>query len=273
MGKKLTRRQFFGWGAATAVVGTGVWQWGEANNLTLERRTIQLPRWKADGFRVAVLSDFHANLPHEGRRAARAIAMAIAERPDALLLLGDYVHKNWPETMPSLDLALAPLADARMPVYAIMGNHDYWVDATEEIIAKLKRLGARLLRNEIVVQDDVAIWGIDDGLEARDRHDALGDRLDSGSVLAMFHEPDFVSRVDRRVGLMLSGHSHGGQICLPFGIPMHTPGGARVYRRGYYPTARVPLHVNRGIGTVGPNKRAFCSPEIGIYTLRNGVAT
>ncbi len=266
---KLTRRRFLGL-TASAVAGTAWWQWNEVDRLVVERRELHLPRWNADGFKVAILADFHANTRPEGERAERAMRMAIGEKPDAILLVGDYVHKEWPETLPSLETALAPARESASPVFAAMGNHDYWVSTTAKIIEALKRNGILLLRNEIADLDGVAIWGIDDGIENRDRHDALDGRRDSGSVLAMFHEPDCVARVDRRIGLMAAGHSHGGQICLPFGFPLHTPFGARRYKSGFYADAKVPLYVTRGIGTVGPRKRSFCPPEVSLLTLFGG---
>jgi predicted MPP superfamily phosphohydrolase len=266
--KKLSRRGFLGLAATGSLAGAAIWQWEEVNKLTVERKALRLSRWKADGFKVAQLSDLHANHRAEGERAARALRMAIRERPDAIVLTGDYNDVVTPEAIPSLEIALSAASEAKCPVYAVLGNHDYWVDSTAELIKAIERHGIRLLRNEIVEQDGVAIWGIDDGLERKDRHDTLRGKQDTGSVLALFHEPDFVSRVNRRIGLMLAGHSHGGQICLPFGIPIHTPGGARRYKSGFYPGARVPLYVNRGIGTVGPRKRAFCPPEVSILTLR-----
>ena len=90
----------------------------------------------------------------------------------------------------------------------------------------------------------------------------------SKSLLALFHEPDFVSEVPKHVSLQVSGHSHGGQICLPGGYAVHTPFGAKKYKSGYYPDARVPLYVTRGVGTTGPDYRLFCRPEVTILTLR-----
>jgi len=263
----MTRRKFLG-AAVCGGAGGAIWQWDEVNRLVVERKTLLLPRWKADGFRVALLSDFHSNYRNEGERAARAIRMAIAEKPDAIVLTGDYNDVDTHESIPSFEIALSAAQESDVPVYAVLGHHDFWVKSTAKIIEAINRHGVKLLRNEIVEQAGVAIWGIDDGLERKDRHDTLADRKDTGSVLALFHEPDFVTRVDSRIGLMLAGHSHGGQICLPFGIPMHTPGGARKYKTGFYPDAKVPLYVTRGIGTIGPRKRAFCPPEVALLTLK-----
>jgi predicted MPP superfamily phosphohydrolase len=83
----------------------------------------------------------------------------------------------------------------------------------------------------------------------------------------MIHEPDLVTEVPSWVNLQLSGHSHGGQICLPGGIPMMGTNLARVYLSGYYPEARVPVYVSRGIGTRHVNIRFYCRPEVTLMSL------
>src|SRR5688572_28833174 len=97
---KMNRRKFLAL-APCAGTGAAIWQWDEVNRLVVERKTLCLPRWKADQFRVALLSDFHSNYRSEGERAARAIRMAIAEKPDAIVLTGDYNDVDTPDSIPS----------------------------------------------------------------------------------------------------------------------------------------------------------------------------
>jgi predicted MPP superfamily phosphohydrolase len=115
----------------------------------------------------------------------------------------------------------------------------------------------------------VTIAGIDDAIANRQRYDFLTGGNHSKSLVALFHEPDFVDEVPKHISLQLSGHSHGGQICLPGGFSVHSPFGARKYVAGFYPNARVPLYVTRGIGTTGPDLRTFCRPEVSILTLES----
>jgi hypothetical protein len=96
----------------------------------------------------------------------------------------------------------------------------------------------------------------------------IADGSYSPSLIALMHEPDFVSILPKKVCLQLSGHSHGGQMCLPMGVPIHLPRGGRLYVQGFYPHAPVPLYVTRGIGTTGLDFRTFCPPEVSILTLR-----
>jgi uncharacterized protein len=122
----------------------------------------------------------------------------------------------------------------------------------------------RLLRNETVELDGVRICGIDDALMKKHRPDLV---RGNKNTLALLHEPDFVDDLDPGPSLLLAGHSHGGQICLPGGVALHTPRGARKFTSGFYPDNPIPVYVSRGVGTTGPNWRLFCPPEATILTL------
>ncbi|MEZ0325999.1 MAG: metallophosphoesterase [Fimbriimonas sp.] len=267
--KSYTRRDMLkamGFGAAAAIVPAGIADLS-SNHLVLEHRELRLPRWDADGFKVAVVSDIHANKPAMAERAAEAIEMALAEKPDVLVMPGDFVNYSDNESLELLDEALSPLADAKCPVISTMGNHDYWAARPQRII-KLVAERSRLLRNEIYELDGVTIAGIDDAIANKHDMDFLSKGRHSKSLLALFHEPDFVKDVPGHISLQVSGHSHGGQICLPTGVAVHTPYGAKKYIAGFYPEAKVPLYVTRGVGTTGTDWRLFCLPEVSILTLR-----
>lgn len=267
--RSLSRRRLL----RTAVYGgigvTALAQWTEANRLKIERQTLRLPKWKADGLRVALLTDLHTNDSHETERAIEAVGLASEEKPDVMLFGGDFLNTEGEAALRGVKRVLDAVDETRLKAFAVLGNHDYWVPTTSKLIELFRDRRTRLLRNEFVRFADATIWGIDDGIAGRDRHLLEHKHRDDPSLLALFHEPDFVSRVHSNVGIMLAGHSHGGQMCLPFGIPLHTPRGARTYIAGFYSDAPVPLYVSRGIGTVGPKMRLFCPPEVSILTLNS----
>jgi predicted MPP superfamily phosphohydrolase len=267
---KFTRRSLLrsmGFGAA-ASIGVTAYADGSAQWIQLERRTLTLPRWNAKGFRVGLISDLHANNASDIERAQRAIRMAIAESPNVLLIPGDFIDSSNARVLEALKGALEPLREARCPVLATLGNHDYWTHDPKAVIECLRQCPLKLLRNETAEVDGVTIAGIDDGIAMRQRFDFLNAGRESRSLIAMFHEPDFVDEVPKHISLQLSGHSHGGQVCFPGGIPFHTPFGARKYISGFYAQAKVPLYVTRGVGTTGPDVRTFCRPEVTILTLQ-----
>jgi uncharacterized protein len=88
--------------------------------------------------------------------------------------------------------------------------------------------------------------------------------------VTLLHEPDVVGLLPVGVSnLVLSGHSHGGQFLLPFGIVPMTSRNGKIYRDGFYPDAPSPIFTTRGIGTTGPPSRFLCPPQVAILTLRS----
>ncbi|MCW5937792.1 MAG: metallophosphoesterase [Fimbriimonadaceae bacterium] len=260
-------------GAGFALAGgVSFAQLGNRSDLRLEHHELRLPRWDADGFRVALVTDLHMDSVWKASLAGRAIALAVAQKPDVLLLGGDFLSTEDPHAQELAFKALREAAASGVPTYGVLGNHDYWLRSTPRVVRSFERAlrGPRsgLLRNETVEVDGVRVLGVDDGIAKRDRHDVLRPQ-DDKNVVCLFHEPDFVSRIDKRCSVMLAGHTHGGQVCLPFGIPLHTPYGGRTYKRGFYPDAPVPVYVSRGVGVVGVSRRAFCPPEVALLTLRS----
>jgi len=265
--KKISRRKFLKI-TSVAALGLGVTQVPCAYCLEVNHAELRLPRWDADGFRVALLSDFHADGSRQAGRAAEAARLAVREDPDVILFGGDFISHRGPDAAPNLRKALEPFLEARCPCFAVLGNHDYVADPME--VATIARHShMKMLRNQVAEVQGVSIAGLDDGLFGLERPQCMNRSL-SRSLLALFHEPDYVTTMPSHVSLQLSGHSHGGQICLPFGVPLVLRTGAKEYVEGFYPDAHVPLFVSKGVGTIGIDYRAFCRPEINILTLRAG---
>lgn len=237
--------------------------------ISVERHELKLPKWDADGFRVAVLSDLHTDSAQEVEHAIQAIGLAIAEKPDLIAVVGDFINYGRAVNMEYARQSLVPLRDASCPVVATLGNHDYGHKRVSRVAEVVQSSAAKLLRNQAINIRGVTIAGIDDGLAHQYDTQFLMEGQYSKSILALFHEPDFVKYVPDVVSLQISGHSHGGQICLPGGLPIHTSDGSKEYYEGFYPDAKVPLYVSRGIGTVGPRLRLFCRPEVSVLTLRS----
>lgn len=237
--------------------------------LQIERRELRLPRWDADGLRVAVLSDIHVNHEMARERAQRAVRMAIGEKPDILVVVGDFANTSRSFALDNIRWSFEDLAGVAFPTIGVMGNHDYWSDRPDRIMEAIRQTRVRLLLNEPFDFQGVYFAGVDDALVGRASTGFFGDGRVSRNVVALLHEPDYVEMMPKHVSLQISGHSHGGQMCLPFGIPVHTPRGAWKYKSGFYPDARTPLYVTRGVGTIGPDLRLFCRPEVSVLTLRS----
>lgn len=270
--KTLSRRDLMCWSAAGVLASAVPMGYADlsTNSLPIERFDLTLPNWDVDGFRVGMLSDLHMVSDRTFRHAYLAATMLIREKPDVILLPGDFVESSDPVKLGYIDQFLRRITEWGCPAYATMGNHDYATAQPRRVIERFEQSKVRLLRNEVAELSGISIAGIDDGMANRQRPDILRSGTFSKSLLVMMHEPDYVADMPDSVSLQVSGHSHGGQICLPGGIPIHTPYGARNFVDGYYSNANVPLFVSRGIGTTGVPYRMFCPPQIAILTLHVG---
>jgi predicted MPP superfamily phosphohydrolase len=157
----------------------------------------------------------------------------------------------------------------------IMGNHDYFGEG-EPLVSLLKARGARVLRNEGVVVDrgegaKLYLAGIDDTWTKRANLDAaLADRPTGVPTVLLAHDPDrFPNAVARNVEVVLSGHTHGGQIAMPFlGRFINASKLAHRFHIGLYESGDSTLYVHGGLGTTGPPMRLGVAPSIALIRLR-----
>ena len=240
--------------------------------LAVEHRHIYLRRLPRalDGLRIVQLSDIHHSPFTGSEQIKHAIETANSLEPDVVALTGDYVSHEREYAAPCAEM-LGRLR-ARYGVYAVLGNHDHWTDA--ELITDLFRLaGIRMLINEGMrfEQKGAAFWlaGVDDtmvGLEdlslalAGSRHDEM--------KLLLAHNPVILRRAARAgVDLVLSGHTHGGQVALR----SERSASGRPRRRllkGLGRQGETQIYVTRGLGTVVLPIRYGCPPEVSLLELR-----
>lgn len=239
----------------------------------VERQEIYVRRLpKAlDGFRIVHLSDFHYGPLVDPRHLERAIEIANDLKPDLIALTGDYISQERTYAAPCAELVGKLRADHG--VFAVLGNHDHWTDA--KLIADLFRAeDIRMLINE-GLRVDVAgesFWlaGVDDtmvGLE--DLPLALAGSRDGEFKLLLAHNPIILRRAARAdVDLVLSGHTHGGQVTLR---PENNRSGRprRRILRGLGRRANTQIYVTRGLGMVVLPIRYGCPPEVSVLELRS----
>jgi hypothetical protein len=244
-----------------------------------------------DGMRIAQISDIHLDDFTEPFFLRHVIERINSIKPDAVVLTGDFVTAELPSKLTS---ALGTLRFARgaawqcaniltelecKAIYAVLGNHDFGVGATE-VATALGDNGVSVLRNAYtsIERDGGRIWlaGMDEGHPNPELAIPASIRnVPNEPVVLLCHAPDYADRLLRRpagqsVDLMLSGHTHGGQIRFPFIPAMRLPPLGRKYIEGWFQLGRLQLYVNRGIGTIGMPFRLNCPPEITIITLRPG---
>ena len=225
-----------------------------------------------DGLRIVQLSDLHIGALTPRSWGERWASAANREMADLVVITGDLVtsgvafHGDIADVIGSLT--------ARMGVAVAMGNHDYFGEG-EPLISLLRARGAWVLRNEGRVLARGAgrmyLAAIDDTWTRRDDLDqALSARPAGMPTLLLAHDPKrFADAVVRGVELTLSGHTHGGQVALPF-FARHVSLShlAHRYHLGFYREGASTLYVHGGLGTTGPPIRLGVPPEIAVFTLR-----
>ena len=286
MNSKVSRRDFlktvkFLGGAAFATLAGNYYATEyEPANLEVSQVEIllnNLPK-SFDGFRILQLSDIHIGGWMNRERLEKVVTLALQQTPDLVVTTGDYViGHDW--TM-ELELASRDFIDMLTPltqVYStvgVMGNHDHWTDS-ERARNMLRQAGILELKNDVHrIQrngENLYISGLDDVSEGKQDLDLLQSRLPTGAhSILLAHEPDY-ARVTSETGkffLQLSGHSHGGQVVIPFVGPPVLPRWARRYPAGLYQLGQMYLYTCRGVGMTSPYVRFNCRPEIAVFTLR-----
>ena len=241
--------------------------------LSIEHERIRLSRLpKAfDGFRVVQLSDIHHGPFSSREQIERAVDTANRLQPDIIALTGDYISKERHYAASCAEM-LGRLK-ARYGVYAVLGNHDHWTDAA--LITDLFRAeGITVLINEGMhfEKNGESIWlaGVDDtmvGLE--DLSLALAGARDDEMKLLLAHNPIILRRAARvSVDLVLSGHTHGGQVAIR-GERSTVRGARKRLLKGLGRLSNTQIYVNRGLGTVVLPIRYGCPPEISLLELRS----
>ena len=241
--------------------------------LATERVTIPLEGLDPalEGLRIVCVSDIHLH-PYVQIGFVEGVVEAVNRlEPDLVCLVGDYVLER-ADSVFELAPVLAQL-DARYGVACVLGNHDLWTNA-EVVRAGLEEAGLPVLVNEgmelQVGGAKLYIAGVDDGWSGRpDLEVALKEAPEGVPVVLLAHEPDFADTycLDGRVGLQVSGHSHGGQVRVPGIGALILPRYAAKYDQGLYQVNGMWLYTMRGVGVIGPPVRFNCRPEITEITL------
>jgi hypothetical protein len=287
----ITRRRFL---ISSACVGAGLAIYGgeiERHWIEVSHHDVLLPGLHPafDGFRVAQLSDIHIDDYTEPFLLREAVRQINGMKPDAVFLTGDFVTRG----LLSRTFAIASawqctglLNQLECPHrYAVLGNHDVLVSRAV-IKEALSESAITVLDNAYVPVelDGARFWlaGVDDPLEGRPDPEAAIPasirKLPHEPIVLLCHAPDYAdnlltSPAGQALSFMLSGHTHGGQVRLPFFPPLTLPPLGRKYVEGWFRFGNLQLYVNRGLGTVGVPFRFDCPPEITLFTLRSAAVT
>lgn len=223
-----------------------------------------------DGFRLLHLSDLHIDID---RRLHLAITAAVSACPhDAMVITGDYRNSTNEDYGPSMRL-MEPILEARsLPQFGILGNHDFI-----EMVWELEGHGLPMLVNEAaaIERKGQHLWiaGVDDP-HFYATHDFARARRhipEDACTILLCHSPEVHAEAGgHNFDLMLSGHTHGGQLCLPGGrhIVLPTKGLKQAFVKGRWQSGSLQGYTSRGTGSCGVAARLNCRPEITVHVLR-----
>jgi predicted MPP superfamily phosphohydrolase len=289
-----------GWCAV--ILASGMWFLGvwavlwEPQTLVVRRIEVTSQAWSGSPLRIGVISDTHGGGAHmDAARMRRVVARMNAERPDIVMLLGDYVSGSTPAAQRSAGArravarSIAAFAGLEAPlgVHGVLGNHDWWYDGPL-VQAELETAGVNAMENQVVWverpraqgeterdgDDSDGFWvaGLADyeSQRAQPSYTAtLAEIAPGPPVIVMSHWPDVFFSAPARVALTLSGHSHCGQVNFPFlGRLRHASEGSERWPCGLYEELGRKLYVSGGVGVSFLPVRFNQPPEIALLTLR-----
>jgi len=250
----------------------------EPKRLITNKHTIHHPLIpkKFNGIRIVQFSDTHLGHYFDLNRLAKVVEKINELQPDIVLFTGDLIHE--PNKFPDAGQIIPILSKIEAPLgkFSIYGNHDHGGYGTDIFRDLMKRSGFTVLVNEHTLieldnNNKIAIAGLDDMLLGKPDFSAMTNNIPPETyTIALVHEPDGANMTAfYPVHLQLSGHSHGGQIQLPFFGPLITPPLGNQYYEGFYKVGNLTLYVNRGIGTTRIPFRFLSAPELAVFTLTN----
>ncbi|RFU63455.1 metallophosphoesterase [Peribacillus glennii] len=227
------------------------------------------------GFRIVQFSDTHLGFQFQLKDLELTIERINKLIPDLIIFTGDLMdapnqYPSQKEIKPVLKRLEAPMGKL-----CIYGNHDHGGYGSEIYSSIMEQSGFQLLRNSnkkisLLNGDNLFIAGLDDAMLGRpDFGAALKGIPDDAYTILLSHAPDVADIAAKyNIQLQISGHSHGGQVQIPFVGALVTPPFARKYKEGTFDIGKLRLHVNRGLGTTRLPYRFLSRPEITVFDFK-----
>jgi uncharacterized protein len=286
MPKNITRRSFikrlFGGLLALGGISTGGYYYAreiETQMLDITFHELPSPQLPIEfsGFKIVQFSDTHLGFQYNLEQFQKVIQKINELEPDIIVFTGDLMDN--PNEFKETVQIIQALTKLRAPFgkFAVYGNHDHGGYGSDLYRKMVEKAGFTLLVNEakaitLLNGSSIHIAGVDDSMLGHpDIESAISGLPDHTYTILLSHAPDFASKASNyNIQLQLSGHSHGGQIQIPFFGPVVTPPHGEKYPEGFYYLGndkRLTLYVNRGLGTTRLPFRFLSKPELTLFTL------
>lgn len=259
--------------------------YAEPNWIRTDRVTISDPALAGilDGVRVVQISDMHVE-ESLGYRERKLIEKVNELSPDILLITGDFFSDHKTRDSAAMHRTASDLIRSfkvKLGIYGVVGNYDHFRNAQERE-AFTRSAGVHILSKEsreIQLPGNKSLWlaGLDGSWDRDTKADiqaklrkTLAHVPDNAPVILIYHYPDIFGEANRAgVNLVLAGHTHGGQIGIPFLIHMSDSANKSTFMSGLFDAGKTKMYVNRGIGTTNVPIRLFCRPEITEFKFTN----
>ena len=264
---------------AVSFAGTAYGLIHEKTSQDLTSATFEIPNLHEalDGFTIGLISDIHSSIFMTKREMDAYVQLLNSLHTDLIVIPGDFVNSLTEEVYPFAEA----FSNLKAPhgIFGVMGNHDFFAPRPDIVAREVDGCGVRMLRNDRAIIErnggTFLLIGIDDtgrAMSAAEKMDtALGSFSHDIPRVLLCHRPYYLQQAaDRNIDLVLSGHTHGGQIVLgQIGDIRIAPASlASKYVWGRYKIANTHMYISRGIGTVGLPIRINCPPEITSIVLR-----
>ncbi len=249
----------------------------EPKRLVLRQHNIGLEGWTSAPLRAVVISDIHLGGPHMGLERVNKIITQINELDaDVVLIAGDFINGHDRRRDKSLSFnqdvdrgmkALGGL-NSRRGVYAVIGNHDVWYDAAY-VHAALRAVNIHVLANQaVMINEDLCITGLADHETQQEDRAAFNGCEQGSDIIALMHSPDSFTYLRSDVDFAAAGHTHGGQINIPFlgALSTITDIGPN-YKQGLKRYKNFDVYISAGLGTSVLPARFRAPPEITLVNI------
>lgn len=233
-----------------------------------------------NGLKIVHISDIHYGTTIKKKHLDKIIKEINSLKPDLVFFLGDLIdyklnskqHKEIVESFSKLE--------ARLGKYAVSGNHDYYYKKWNELIDEMGFYNLNDTYVEVYDNSNNSIFlaGISDNLHStkkiEDKSEAIFEYLNNTEPknniynILLIHEPDYIEKIDyKKFNLVLSGHSHNGQVRLPLIGSIYTPEGSKKYFEEYYKIGNTDMYISNGLGTTLVPIRLFNDPSFNFYRM------
>lgn len=286
MPNKVTRRSFLKKTAGTVLTLTGLGSGGYYYAGQIEPKQLQINHFiirknaipaSFHDFKIVQFSDTHLGFQYDLIQLSSLVEKINQQKPDIIFFTGDLMDE--PNRYAEGNQIISILKNLHAPFgkFSIYGNHDHGGYGSEIYKSIMDQSGFTLLQNshkkvKLLDNSSIYIIGIDDAMLGRpDIQEAIFSVPEDSFKILLSHAPDIADQASYfPIHLQLSGHSHGGQIKIPFIGPLVKPPFAEKYNEGFYEIGETPLtlYVNRGIGTTRLPFRFLSKPELSVFTLK-----